>query len=177
MQRSGRLDTCPHHPPYCTAWHKAVHEGQELVESTDDLNHASVVKRPQSGLHDLLCGQAGEFPQQLLVVSKYVNLGFDCAGTKRQKPHACSSEFFGESFGERKDKGLCGGVHGEMREGLEADDRSQVDDGATPAANHASENPVGQSYNCFGVQPYLSDLLGERRLEKVAGGGNTGVVD
>ena len=50
-------------------------------------------------------------------------------------------------------------------------------DGAAPAANHASENPVGQTYNRFDVQPYLSDLLGERRLEKVAGGGNTIVVD
>ena len=122
MQRSGRLYTCTHQPSYCAAWHKAVHEGQELVESTDDLDHASVVKRPQSRLHDLLCGQAGEFPQQPLVVSKYVNLRFDRAGTKRQQPDACSSELLGESFGERKDKGFCGGVHGEMRKRLEADD-------------------------------------------------------
>ncbi len=76
----------------------------------------------QRRTHDLLGRQAGELPEEPLVVGEDVELRRHSAGTQRKNPHPGPLDLLGEGFSEGEHEGLAGCIQREMRERLEGND-------------------------------------------------------
>ncbi len=94
-------------------------------------------------------------------------LGRGDPGTEGLDPHPGASHLLGEGLGEREDEGLRGGVHGQVRNGLEGRVRRDVDDPTTAPRQHAREEGVGRLDHRAHVDvDHRPDRLGRLRLER-----------